>query len=89
RLHGRRVVDLWTGPDVTGDSLLALYSSGKGAAHLVTALLVQDGVLHLDRPVADDWPEFATGGKAGLTLRDLLSHKAGLLGTPEGLSTAE
>jgi len=89
RLHGRQVVDLWTGPDVTGDSLLALYSSGKGAAHLVTALLVQDGVLHLDRPVADDWPEFATGGKAGLTLRDLLSHKAGLLGTPGGLSTAE
>ncbi|MEV5600702.1 serine hydrolase domain-containing protein [Streptomyces sp. NPDC052299] len=88
-LHGRQVVDLWTGPDVTGDSLLALYSSGKGAAHLVTALLVQDGVLYLDRPVADDWPEFAAGGKAGLTLRDLLSHKAGLLGHPKGLSTAE
>ncbi|MDI3405698.1 serine hydrolase domain-containing protein [Streptomyces cavernicola] len=89
RLHGRQVVDLWTGPDVTGDALFALYSSGKGAAHLVTALLVQDGVLDLDRPVARDWPEFAAAGKAGLTLRDLLSHKAGLLGTAEGLSTAE
>ncbi|MGW1835866.1 serine hydrolase domain-containing protein [Streptomyces sp. NPDC002067] len=89
RLHGRPVVDLWTGPGVTGDSLFALYSSGKGAAHLVTALLVQDGVLELDRPVARDWPEFAAGGKAGLTLRDLLSHRAGLLGTPEGLSTSE
>ncbi|GAA2101372.1 serine hydrolase domain-containing protein [Streptomyces albiaxialis] len=89
RLRGRQVVDLWTGPEVTGDSLLALYSSGKGAAHLVTALLVQDGVLELDRPVVRDWPEFAAGGKAGLTLRDLLSHRAGLLGTAEGLSTAE
>ncbi|MFF5338384.1 serine hydrolase domain-containing protein [Streptomyces sp. NPDC013181] len=89
RLHGRQVADLWTGPGVTGDSLFALYSSGKGAAHLVTALLVQDGVVDLDRPVARDWPEFAAAGKAGLTLRDLLAHRAGLLGTPEGLSSAE
>ncbi|MFB8087340.1 serine hydrolase domain-containing protein [Streptomyces sp. NPDC055992] len=56
---------------------------------LVTALLVQDGVVDLDRPVARDWPEFAAAGKAGLTLRDLLAHRAGLLGTPEGLSDAE
>ncbi|MET8472996.1 serine hydrolase domain-containing protein [Streptomyces sp. NPDC006422] len=89
RLHGRPVVDLWTGPDITGDALLALYSSGKGAAHLVTALLVQDGVLELDRPVARDWPEFAAGGKGGLTLRDLLAHRAGLLGVNGGLSTDE
>ncbi|MFG3254896.1 serine hydrolase domain-containing protein [Streptomyces sp. NPDC048172] len=89
RLHGRPVVDLWTGPEVSGDSLFALYSSGKGAAHLVTALLVQDGVLDLDRPVARDWPEFAAAGKAGLTLRDLMAHRAGLLGTAAGLSTEE
>ncbi|CAM5229253.1 serine hydrolase [Streptomyces spiroverticillatus] len=89
RLHGRPVVDLWTGPDTTGDSLFALFSSGKGAAHLVVALLVQDGTLDLDRPVALDWPEFAAHGKHDLTLRDLLAHRAGLLGTPEGFSTAD
>ncbi|MFJ2893904.1 serine hydrolase domain-containing protein [Streptomyces sp. NPDC087218] len=88
RLHGREVVDLWTGAGVDGDSLFALYSSGKGAAHLVTALLVQDGVLDLDRPVAHHWPEFAAEGKGALTLRDLLAHRAGLIGVDEGLSTA-
>jgi len=49
-VHGRRVV---------------VYSSTKGAATLVVALLVQDGALELDRPVADCWPEFAAAGKVG------------------------
>jgi CubicO group peptidase (beta-lactamase class C family) len=89
RHGGRQVVDLWTGPGMTGDSLLALYSSGKGAAHLVVALLAQDGTLELDRRVADYWPEFAAAGKGELTLRDLLAHRAGLIGVAGGFSTAE
>lgn len=89
RLHGREVVDLWTGPDMTGEALLGLYSSGKGAAYLVAALLVQDGVLDLDRPVAAYWPEFAGAGKEAITLRDLLAHRAGLIGVDGGFTDAE
>lgn len=86
---GRQVVDLWAGDSVTGDSLHALYSSGKGAAYLVVALLVQDGVLDLDRAVAEYWPEFAAEGKHALTLRQLLAHSAGLIGVDGGFSTGE
>ncbi|SBT38155.1 serine hydrolase domain-containing protein [Micromonospora auratinigra] len=89
RLHGRPVVDLWAGPEMHTDSLLALYSSGKGAAYLVVALLVQEGVLDLDRPVADHWPEFAAEGKGRITLRQLLAHQAGLIGVDGGFTTAE
>ncbi|MEU1230979.1 serine hydrolase domain-containing protein [Streptomyces sp. NPDC005828] len=87
--HGRLVVDLWGGDGVDGDSLLALYSSSKGAVALVTALLVQEGVLDLDREVASWWPEFAAEGKEGITLRQLLSHRAGLIGADGGLSLEE
>ncbi|MBB4982816.1 MULTISPECIES: serine hydrolase domain-containing protein [Streptomyces] len=87
--HGRLVVDLWGGDGVDGDSLLALYSSSKGAAALVAALLVQEGVLDLDREVASWWPEFAAEGKEGITLRQLLSHRAGLIGADGGLSMEE
>ena len=86
---GRQVVDLWGGQDVAGDSLFALYSSAKGAAHLVLALLVQDGVLDLDRPVVDWWPEFAAEGKGRVTLRQLASHQAGVVGVEGGFTAVE
>ncbi|MFE0650507.1 serine hydrolase domain-containing protein [Streptomyces sp. NPDC059534] len=87
--HGRLVVDLWGGDGVDGDTLLGLYSSAKGAMALVAALLVQDGVLELDREVASWWPEFAAEGKAGITLRQLLAHRSGVIGADGGLSVEE
>ncbi|MEV4942030.1 serine hydrolase domain-containing protein [Streptomyces zaomyceticus] len=87
--RGRLVVDLWGGDGVDGDSLLGLYSSSKGAMALVTALLVQDGVLDLDREVASWWPEFAAEGKGRLTLRQLLAHRSGVIGADGGLSPDE
>jgi len=87
--HGRLVVDLWGGDGVDGDSLLGLYSSSKGAMALVAALLVQDGVLDLDRTVASWWPEFAAEGKGGITLRQLLAHRSGVIGVDGGLSLEE
>ncbi|NGN64743.1 beta-lactamase family protein [Streptomyces sp. A7024] len=85
---GERVVDLWS-DGVSGESLLGVFSSTKGAAYLVTALLVQDGVLDLDRTVASYWPEFAAEGKGGVTLRELLAHRAGVVGLDAGFSQEE
>lgn len=88
-VRGQQVVDLWVGPDTGGDTLFGVYSSTKGAAHLVMALLVQDGTLELDREVARYWPEFAAGGKGGVTLRELLSHRAGVVGADGGFGPEE
>ncbi|MGI5518687.1 serine hydrolase domain-containing protein [Streptomyces sp. CA-106131] len=88
-LDGRQVVDLWTGPDFTGDSLVGVYSSTKGAAHLTVALLVQDGTLDLDERVSHYWPEFGAEGKQDVTLRDLLAHRAGVVGADAGFSLRE
>ncbi|WP_222871062.1 serine hydrolase domain-containing protein [Nonomuraea sp. PA05] len=75
--HGRLVVDPWAGDEVRGDTLTGVYSSTKEAATLVAALLVQEGALGLDEPVARHWPEFAAAGKGGITLRDVLTHRSG------------
>ncbi|MEU6989331.1 serine hydrolase domain-containing protein [Streptomyces sp. NPDC046465] len=88
-VKGRKVVDLWAGPDTDGSTLYGVYSSTKGAAHLVVALLVQDGTLDLDREVAHYWPEFAAGGKGAVTLRELLAHRAGVVGADTGFSPEE
>ncbi|GGW63602.1 serine hydrolase [Streptomyces lucensis JCM 4490] len=87
--HGRRVVDLWGGDRIDGDTLTSQYSIAKGAAHLVVALLVQDGSLDLDREVASYWPEFGVNGKDRLTVRQLLEHRAGLVGDAERAFTVE
>ncbi|MFF3497882.1 serine hydrolase domain-containing protein [Streptomyces sp. NPDC003247] len=88
-LHGRRVVDLWAGDGTDADSLYGVYSSTKGAAYLVVALLVQEGTLELDRKVTYYWPEFSAEGKGALTLRELLSHRAGLVGADTGFTARE
>ncbi|MEV4556185.1 serine hydrolase domain-containing protein [Kitasatospora sp. NPDC049285] len=88
-LDGRRVVDLWSDERSGGDALTGVFSVTKGAAHLVVALLVQRGVLDLDREVASYWPEFAAEGKGSVTLRQLLSHQAGAIGVDGGFTLAE
>ncbi|MCU1351634.1 MAG: hypothetical protein JWM05_843 [Acidimicrobiales bacterium] len=60
------------------DTIVDVYSVGKAILALLALQLVDDGTLALDQPVADVWPEFAAGGKAGATVAHALSHRAGV-----------
>jgi CubicO group peptidase (beta-lactamase class C family) len=91
--HGEVVADLWGGVEdpATGtpygpDTLQLVFSSTKGATALCANLLAQRGELDLDAPVVDHWPEFGAEGKAAITVRDLLSHRAGLAAFDERIS---
>ncbi|MET0590561.1 MAG: serine hydrolase domain-containing protein [Naasia sp.] len=75
---GERVLDVCAGPHLTRDSLLVPYSSSKVTIGLTIGLLVQRRALELDRTVASYWPAFAQAGKAEVTVRQLLSHQAGI-----------
>jgi CubicO group peptidase (beta-lactamase class C family) len=86
-VRGESVIELSQG--MQGDSLLPVYSSSKGASAIVIALLVQRGQLDLDAAVTSYWPEFAQAGKGAVTVRQLLSHQAGLLGVDGGFSWEE
>jgi CubicO group peptidase (beta-lactamase class C family) len=88
-LNGRRVADLWAGDDIAADDLQGVYSSTKGVAAVCVALLVQRGALDLDAAVSRYWPEFAGGGKGGVTVRVALSHQAGIPGVEPQLTLAE
>ncbi|WP_405473577.1 serine hydrolase domain-containing protein [Paenarthrobacter ilicis] len=87
--RGVKVLDLSGGPHIREDSVTGVFSCSKGMAGLVVALLVQDGLLDLEARVAGYWPEFAANGKAGITVSQLLSHQAGLLGVEGGLTLEE
>ncbi len=85
RLNGRNVVDLctgWTDRAQTRrwkpETLALSFSTTKGIASTVIHRLAERGELSYDEPVAAYWPEFAAGGKGRVTVRDLLTHRAGL-----------
>jgi CubicO group peptidase (beta-lactamase class C family) len=82
--RGQLVVDLWTNndPTHTGDSISILMSTTKGVAATCAHLLSQQGLLDVDAPVAQYWPEFAANGKQDITVRHVLTHSAGLFGFP-------
>lgn len=82
------VVDV-AGGNLTADALTGVFSISKGAAAVALGTLIDDGVLDIDNPVASYWPEFAAADKGAVTVRQLLSHQAGLLGTPSGFSVSE
>lgn len=71
-----------TGPDgeeTTVDRKHVLFSCTKPYAGVALHQCVEEGLLGYDDPVVDHWPEFASGGeKAEITVRQVLSHQAGL-----------
>jgi len=46
------------------------------------------GLLDYDERVSTYWPEFTQGGKESITVRQLLSHQAGLSGLDKPLDLA-
>ncbi|MGO8853346.1 serine hydrolase domain-containing protein [Mycobacterium sp.] len=87
--RGRLVVDLWggvrslNGVPWTRDTLAMCWSTTKGVVSTCAHILADRGVLDYDQRVAAYWPEFAQNGKGDITVRQVLSHSAGLhrLGT--------
>lgn len=85
--RGEPLIDIragWTDrhrtQEVEEDTLFAVFSSGKAAAALVIAWLVEEDRIGYDQLVDTIWPEFAQAGKSGLTIGQIMSHQAGLSG---------
>ncbi len=84
-VDGHEVVNLWGGyrsPSRSEpwqrDTIVNAFSIGKAVATLAVLDRIERGELALDAPLARYWPELAAGGKHTITLRHVLSHRAGL-----------
>ncbi|MCV7040548.1 esterase [Mycolicibacterium moriokaense] len=94
-LHGEPVVDVWTGyadrrgtEYWTADTGAMVFSVTKGLASTVIHRLADRGLVDYDTPVSEYWPEFGANGKAHITVRDVMRHRAGL-SQLNGVSKAE
>lgn len=91
-VEGEVVLDLWGGHsdlDKTEEwkenTIVNVFSTTKGMAAMCLLQLVEKGLIDLDAPVSQYWPEFAAGGKETIPVRYLLCHKSGLCGVREPL----
>lgn len=83
--RGELVADVWGGyrdlefeiPWEPGTMAMS-FSTTKGATATVIHRLADRGLIDYDAPVAAHWEEFGGGGRDGITVRQLLSHQAGL-----------
>ena len=85
--NGRILIDICGGwvdrqksSPVEDDSLFSVFSSGKAAAALVIAWLVEEDRIGYGQYIETIWPEFGVAGKAGLTIGQIMSHQSGLSG---------
>ena len=93
---GRPVVDLWGGragrrhsAPWNQDTVGIIFSATKGLTGICALHLADTGLLDLDAPVAEYWPEFAANRKERVTVSDLLSHRAGLPGFSRLMTIAD
>lgn len=84
-LEGEPVVDLYggvadprSGRTWESDTINVVMSCSKGLTALCGHMLLDRGLLELDAPVAQYWPEFAAHGKQDIVVRQLFTHQSGV-----------
>jgi len=92
-LDGRLVLDISagiadpaTGKRVDSQTLFPVFSVGKGMTSTAVHQFVERGAIEYETPIAQVWPEFAAHCKDKITLRQTLSHMAGLPSMPVGIT---
>jgi CubicO group peptidase (beta-lactamase class C family) len=80
-LKGYGVRELGGDQPMTPDTVFPLASCTKAFTAVLIGMLADDGKLAWDAPVRKHWPDFHLAdplADAGVTLRDLLTHRTGL-----------
>lgn len=86
-LGGQTLVDVWGGyADAARtipwgeDTIVNVWSTTKEITALAILMLVEQGLVDLDAPVATYWPEFAQHGKHDILVKQVMSHTSGVSG---------
>lgn len=73
----------------TPETLYNMFSASKCVTAMLLHLLDDRGLVHIDDPVAEYIPGFGRHGKHHITVRHVLTHRAGIPLTPPGGATLD
>jgi len=74
---------------VTTETPFNTFSASKAVTAMLIHLLDQQHLLHLDDPVCEYIPEFAVHDKRWITIRHVLTHRAGIPNVPSDVMRLE
>jgi CubicO group peptidase (beta-lactamase class C family) len=85
--NGELLVDGWAGTaDADGDgdrtvdsrTLFPIFSLSKAITATAVHLQAERGLVQYDAPIASYWPAYGSHGKQDITIRQVLTHRAGV-----------
>ena len=92
-VDGELVVDAWmgladreTGREVDTKTIFPVFSVTKAIAATAVHLQAERGLIDYADPLAKHWPEFGVNGKDKITVRHVLTHRAGIPQMPDGVT---
>jgi CubicO group peptidase (beta-lactamase class C family) len=71
------------------DTIVLFWSATKGLGSACLLHALQERAIGLERRVAEFWPEFGQNGKSEITIRELISHQAGLSALDEPIDVLD
>jgi CubicO group peptidase (beta-lactamase class C family) len=86
------LVDAWVGdldvggPAVDGTTLFPVFSVTKAFTATAVHVQAERGLVDYETPIAEYWPEYGTAGKERVTVRDVLTHRAGVPQMPPDIT---
>jgi CubicO group peptidase (beta-lactamase class C family) len=92
-LEGEPLVDDWTGTfgddagtPVDGETLFPIFSVSKAVTATALHIQAERGLVDYEAPTAMYWPEYGTRGKERITVRHVLTHRAGVPQMPDDVT---
>ena len=92
-VNGELVADVWGGladkatvRKVDGDTLFPVFSVTKAVTATALHIQAERGLIDYEQPISRYWPEFGARGKDKATIRDALTHRAGIPLMPSGVT---
>lgn len=79
----RGLADPASGKPVDEKTVFPVFSISKAMAATAVHLLAERGLIDYEAPLSQYWKEFGQNGKSSVTVRHVLTHRAGLPQMPE------
>jgi CubicO group peptidase (beta-lactamase class C family) len=91
--HGEQIADGCAGTmgdvagrPVDGNTLFPIFSTSKAVTATALHVQAERGLVDYDAPLATYWPEYGNRGKERITVRHVLTHRAGVPQMPEDVT---